>query len=116
MLWQIGFDSRGALNTLVASAGSPSKSGAVDPLGYHGDDVRGDVDLRLADVSHPLGLFEYQTFDNEDYNVFLADFTTRVNGECSPHIIQSSVPPLHREYKIHQSLPVPVACNCSIDE
>ena len=65
---QVGFDARGALSTLVGGGGG----GTV-----------------WANASHPVGLFEYQSFDNEDYNVFLADFTARVNGSsyraCPAH-------------------------------
>ena len=100
----------------MASADSPIASGALDSPDYYGDDVRGDTNLHLADDSHPLGLFEYQTFDNEDYNVFLADFTTRVNGECGSDLIHSSAPALHCEYKSHQVLHVPVASNCPMNE
>jgi hypothetical protein len=67
---QVGFDARGAMSTLVSGS------------------------TVLANASHPLGLFEYQTFDNEDYNTFLSDFTVRVNGSayraCPAHYVSGA--------------------------
>ena len=57
----VGFDTRGAMSTLAEDA----EAGAV-----------------WANDSHPLGLFEYQTFVNEDYNAFLAGGYTRNSLFC----------------------------------
>eukprot|EP00040_Diaphanoeca_grandis_P003118 m.23826 g.23826 ORF g.23826 m.23826 type:complete len:790 (+) comp14371_c0_seq1:140-2509(+) len=52
---EVGFDARGAITTLGS----------------------------LGDATHPLGLYQYQTFTNEDYNVFLQDFAARGDGDCT---------------------------------
>lgn len=53
---RVKFDSRGAVAMLSANG------------------------VEWASEQHPLGLFQYRTYDNEDYNVFLQDFASRVDG------------------------------------
>jgi hypothetical protein len=47
-----------------------------------------------ASDEHPLGLYQYHSFDNEDYNLFLQDFTVRVNGSayraCPAHYVEGA--------------------------
>lgn len=106
----MGFDSRGALSTLVATA--DGRTGSMVRRGHDsqkGGGVRGGADMHLAGPANPLGLFEYQTFDNEDYNLFLADFTKRVNGECAQlHATANTVPCTC--LRNHQSVLVQICC------
>jgi hypothetical protein len=50
----VGFDDHGALSQLTSANG-----------------------VEWANGTHPVGLYRYQTFTNEDYNVFLQDFASR---------------------------------------
>ena len=52
------------------------ENGALSQLAF---DVDG-VNTSLATTKNAVGLYQYQTFVNEDYNVFLQDFTERVQG------------------------------------
>lgn len=64
----VAFDSRGAITTLSSAAGP------------------------LASATNPMGLLKYQTFTNEDYNVFLQDFAARINGcHYKPGEVRGSV-------------------------
>ena len=54
---KVGFDGRGAVTTLVTPDGTA-----------------------WASAANPVGLYQYHTFDNEDYNLFLQDFASRVDG------------------------------------
>jgi hypothetical protein len=61
----VGFDARGALSTLESSDGT-----------------------RWASASTPVGLYQYHTFDNEDYNLFMQDFASRVDGPgCGGYVL-----------------------------
>jgi len=53
----VGFDARGALTTLRTSDGA-----------------------EWASEAKPVGLYNYRTYTNEDYNIFLQDFASRVDG------------------------------------
>jgi hypothetical protein len=53
----VGFDSRGAVTTLVAADGTA-----------------------LASADGPVGLYRYHTYDNEDFNLFMQDLASRVDG------------------------------------
>jgi hypothetical protein len=63
----VGFDRRGALTTLDTADGTA-----------------------WASPQHPVGLYQYQTFTNEDYNVFLQDFASRVDGPGCGHYAPGS--------------------------
>jgi hypothetical protein len=53
----VGFDARGAITTLISRDGT----------GW-------------ASAANPVGLYSYRTYINEDYNLFLEDFASRVDG------------------------------------
>lgn len=53
----VGFDGRGAVTTMTTPDGTD-----------------------WASAANPVGLYQYHTFDNEDYNLFLQDFASRVDG------------------------------------
>ena len=53
----VGFDARGALTTLETAD-----------------------QTQWASRAAPVGLYQYHTFDNEDYNLFMQDFASRVDG------------------------------------
>ena len=59
---RVGFDDRGALTTLASIGGG------------------GGGGTAWASATQPVGLYRYTTFDNEDYNLFLQDFASRVSG------------------------------------
>ena len=59
---RVGFDGRGALTTLASISGG------------------GGGGTAWASAAQPMGLYRYTTFDNEDYNLFLQDFASRVSG------------------------------------
>lgn len=61
---ELGFDSRGALTTLIDDGDAAATR------------------TSWASAENPLGLYSYVTYSNEDYNEFLEDFTARVNGSA----------------------------------
>jgi hypothetical protein len=83
---RLAVDERGAVTSLRSSS-APGSAGRRT--------ARGEAPIfDWASEKHPLGLYQYHTFDNEDYNEFLQDFTVRVNGSeyraCPAHYIRGA--------------------------
>jgi len=84
-LQYVGKPSTAHLHKVPQHAGATFKcAGATIGFDAHGAvTTPQDADEKAwADAAHPVGLYSYRTFDNEDYNRFLQDFTARVNGSA----------------------------------
>ena len=102
---ELAFDDRAALVHLTAPTRREPQQGAADhsrgmqpqpqpqPQPPHPQpsqpphphpEARGEhAAASWASAANPLGLYQYQTFTNEDYNVFLDDFAIRIaGGDC----------------------------------
>lgn len=91
---ELAFDARAALAKLSVHGGRGSSNIRTKGNGNASDSngVRS-----WASPSNPMGLYQYQSFTNKDYNIFLQDFAIRIDGgDC--HYLPNSTDDTVRHY------------------
>jgi len=78
---ELAFDERAAISHLMTSTSTTPTTakddeGAASPL----SSTSSTSSTSWASVANPVGLYQYQTFTNVDYNIFLEDFAIRIGG------------------------------------